>query len=90
MDNRGRRTLLIIDDEKTFCSAVRDYLESDQLEVLSAHTSAEGAAVFSERKIDIVLLDQKLPDGEGHALARGILDKNEQTKIIFITAFPSF
>ena len=85
-----RRTLLIIDDEKGFCEAVRDYLGSERLEVLSAHTSSEGSRLCAERKIDIVLLDQKLPDGEGHALAPGILDKNEQAKIIFITAFPSF
>ncbi|MGE5172578.1 MAG: sigma-54-dependent transcriptional regulator [Betaproteobacteria bacterium] len=90
MQHRGKKTLLIIDDEKVFCNTVRDYLQSDGLEVLIAHTSAEGLAACSSKKIDIVLLDQKLPDGEGHALAPAILEKNEQTKIIFITAFPSF
>ncbi len=90
MPERRKKTLLIIDDEKVFCNTVRDYLESDRLEVLSAHTSADGLALCSDRKIDVVLLDQKLPDGEGHALAPAILEKNEQAKIIFITAFPSF
>jgi DNA-binding NtrC family response regulator len=90
MAERRKKTLLIIDDEKVFCNTVRDYLESDRLEVLSAHTSADGLALCTGRKIDVVLLDQKLPDGEGHALAPAILEKNEQTKIIFITAFPSF
>jgi DNA-binding NtrC family response regulator len=90
MPERRKKTLLIIDDEKVFCNTVRDYLESDRLEVLSAHTSADGLALCSNRKIDVVLLDQKLPDGEGHALAPAILEKNEQAKIIFITAFPSF
>ena len=85
-----RKTLLIIDDEKVFCSTVREYLESDRLEVLTAHTGADGLAICANRKIDIVLLDQKLPDGEGHSLAPVILEKNEQSKIIFITAFPSF
>jgi two-component system, NtrC family, response regulator AtoC len=85
-----RKTLLIIDDEKVFCSTVRDYLESDRLEVLTAHTGADGLAICAGRKIDIVLLDQKLPDGEGHSLAPAILDKNDQSKIIFITAYPSF
>ncbi len=90
MPSRGKKTLLIIDDEKVFCNTVRDYLENDALEVLIAHTSAEGLSLCSSRKVDIVLLDQKLPDGEGHALAPAILEKNEQAKIIFITAFPSF
>ncbi len=86
----SRKTLLIIDDEKVLCDNVRDYLENDRLEVLAAHTSADGLAVCAERKIDIVLLDQKLPDGEGHALAPAILERNDQSKIIFVTAYPSF
>ncbi len=90
MRHSSRKTLLIIDDEKVFCNTVRDYLENEQLEVLVAHTGAEGLAACSSRKVDVVLLDQKLPDGEGHALAPAILEKNDQTKIIFITAFPSF
>ncbi|HUI46824.1 MAG TPA: sigma-54 dependent transcriptional regulator [Nitrospirota bacterium] len=90
MQLSSRKTLLIIDDEKVFCNTVRDYLENERLEVLAAHTGAEGLAVCSSRKVDVVLLDQKLPDGEGHALAPAILEKNDQTKIIFITAYPSF
>ena len=90
MQRGSKKTLLIIDDEKVFCNTVRDFLESDRLEVLSAHTGAEGLEICSGRKVDVVLLDQKLPDGEGHALAPSILEKNEQAKIIFITAFPSF
>jgi DNA-binding NtrC family response regulator len=90
MQRRGKKTLLVIDDEKVFCDTVRDFLESDQLDVLAAHTGAEGLNVCSSRKVDVVLLDQKLPDGEGHTLAPAILEKNEQAKIIFVTAFPSF
>jgi DNA-binding NtrC family response regulator len=86
----SKRTLLVIDDEKVFCNSVREYLESERLEVLAAHTAAKGLDACSARKIDIVLLDQKLPDAEGHALAPAILERNELTKIIFITAFPSF
>ena len=90
MQRRGKKTLLIIDDEKVFCNTVRDFLESDRLDVLAAHTGAEGLDICSGRKVDVVLLDQKLPDGEGYILAPAILEKNEQAKIIFITAFPSF
>jgi DNA-binding NtrC family response regulator len=85
-----KRTLLIIDDEKTLCEALTDYLQGNGLTVLSANTGAEALEICSKKRIDVVLLDQKLPDGEGHALAPAILERNDQTKIIFITAFPSF
>jgi DNA-binding NtrC family response regulator len=90
MKESSKRTVLVIDDEKPFCDAVRDYLEDGRIEVLTAHTGAEGLKICGQRKFDVVLLDQRLPDGEGHALAKSILEKNEQAKIIFITAFPSF
>jgi DNA-binding NtrC family response regulator len=85
-----KRTLLIIDDEKALCETLKDYLQGGGLSVLSAGTGAEGLAVCSQRRVDVVLLDQKLPDGEGHALAPAILERSDQTKIIFITAYPSF
>jgi DNA-binding NtrC family response regulator len=90
MLKQRRKTLLIIDDEQIFCDALTDCLQSDELAVLTANTGADGLAVCSRMRIDLVLLDQKLPDGEGHALAPAILERNDQTKIIFITAFPSF
>jgi DNA-binding NtrC family response regulator len=90
MKDKSRRTLLVIDDEKPFCDAVQDYFEDDRIEVLTAQSGADGLKICGGRKVDVVLLDQKLPDGEGHALAPRILAMNDQAKIIFITAYPSF
>jgi DNA-binding NtrC family response regulator len=85
-----RRTVLIIDDDKVLCKAVSDHLSGDKIEVLVANTGGEGLDYCSKKKIDVVLLDQKLPDGDGHALCSEILKHNSQLKIIFITAYPSF
>src|SRR3990172_5955800 len=90
MAHSVRKTLLIIDDEKVFCDTVKDFVGSGGVEVLTAHSGSDGMDLCSRRNVDVVLLDQKLPDGEGHLLAPAILEKNDQTKIIFITAFPSF
>ena len=90
MTHTSKRTLLIIDDEKVFSETVKDYLSSETMEVLTAQTGAQGLEICSLRNVDVVLLDQKLPDMEGHRLAGPILERNDQTKIVFITAFPSF
>ena len=84
------KTFLVIDDDKVLCDAVKDYFSSKTIQVLTSHTGAEGVAICSQRKVDVVLLDQKLPDVEGHTLCPSILKQNDQTKIIFITAYPSF
>jgi DNA-binding NtrC family response regulator len=84
------KTLLIIDDDEIFCDTIKSYLSKDALEVLTAHTGKEGINICSKKKVDVVLLDQKLPDGEGHSFCSPILKLNDKTKIIFITAYPSF
>jgi DNA-binding NtrC family response regulator len=84
------RNILIIDDEKGLCDTLSDYLVSEKRNVLTAHTGAEGLSICSQRKVDVVLLDQKLPDMEGVSLCPSILQHHEQTKVIFMTAYPSF
>ena len=85
-----KRQILIIDDNDIFCDSVTDLLADDQTDVLTAHTGRDGLKICSERKIDVVILDQKLPDTQGVNLCPSILKHNEQTKIIFVTAYPSF
>ena len=88
--SRLKRKILVIDDSDTFCASVKDIFDDDNTEVLTAQTGKEGLKLCSETKIDVILLDQKLPDTEGISLCPAILRQNEQTKIIFVTAYPSF
>ena len=89
-DGKMKKTLLVIDDDRVFGEAVRDYLSGDTLDVILAHKAADGLTLCSLKKVDVVVLDQQLPDAEGHTLCPDILKYNDQTKIIFATAFPSF
>ena len=89
-DSTPKKNLLVIDDDAFFCDAVKEAFRSTVLEVYTAYTAAQGLQVCRNRNIDIVLLDEKLPDGHGHQLCPDIIDLNEQCKILFITAHPSF
>ncbi|MBK9969020.1 MAG: sigma-54-dependent Fis family transcriptional regulator [Holophagales bacterium] len=84
------RTLLIVDDDTLFGEALRSELSSDELDVVLASTCAEAVRSCHECPPDIVLLDQRLPDGSGAALCPTILAANERAKIVFATALPSF
>ena len=76
------KTLLVIDDDKTFCESVRLYFEEMGHTVLYAHSRDEGLKICSQIKVDTVLLDQKLPDAKGVDLCSPILSYYDQTKII--------
>ena len=85
-----KRKILIIDDNDIFCESVSDLLSDGNTDVLTANTGKDGLRICSETKIDVVILDQKLPDAEGISLCPSILKQNGETKIIFVTAYPSF
>ncbi len=88
--HRIKRNILIVDDDRNFCMSVEEYVTSDYAEVSVAHTAKECLDICSKKQVDLLLLDQQLPDAEGHTLCPAILNFNNQTKIIFTTAFPSF
>ena len=77
--SKSKHTLLIIDDDKIFCETTKDAFQSEKFKVFSAHKATDGLSVCSKNKIDVVLLDQKLPDGEGHSLCPSILKYNNDT-----------
>jgi len=85
-----KRKILIIDDNDTFCESVKDLLIDHGTDVFTANTGKDGLQICMENKIDVVILDQKLPDTQGVTLCPSILKQNEQAKIIFVTAYPSF
>jgi DNA-binding response OmpR family regulator len=65
----GRRLLLVEDEEsisEPFCRA----LAREGFEPVVASTLAEARACLKEREPDLVLLDLRLPDGDGRELAR--------------------
>lgn len=89
-DLTTRKNLLVIDDDTFFCETVKEAFRSTVLEVYTAYTAGEGLRICRNQNIDIVLLDEKLPDGHGHLICPDIIELNEQCKILFITAHPSF
>ena len=85
-----KRRLLIIDDDKFLCDLVAQYFQGETVEVLAANRGSDGIQTASKTPVDVVLLDQKLPDTQGVDICPALLKHNDQTKIIFITAYPSF
>ncbi|CAN5322869.1 sigma-54 dependent transcriptional regulator [soil metagenome] len=78
--------LLIVDDEPSVRYSFRRLFASEDREVVSAGTVAEGLALWRERRPDVVVLDLQLPDGSGLAVFDEVRANTKKTPVIFITA----
>lgn len=69
-DDRGVRSVLVVDDHAEFRTSVRALLEADGFTVVGeAATGAEAIRAADDLAPDIVLLDIRLPDLDGISVA---------------------
>ncbi len=82
------RRVLVVDDEKLIRWSLSERLRADGHEVVEAATVAE-ALGHIDHGVDLVLLDYKLPDGDGLTVLRRVRDVDPDMLVIMLTATKS-
>ncbi len=79
--------ILIIDDEAGLRNGLAKRLRIEGYEVYEASDSIETRALMKQHKINIVLLDLRLADEDGHTLLHEIKHTEPESSIIIITGY---
>ena len=68
--------VLLVEDNKNISKALTYSLEKNKYEVLNAETITKAQDLLNQDKIDLIILDITLPDGNGFDLYKYILKKS--------------
>jgi two-component system, NtrC family, response regulator len=77
--------LLIIDDDPMFCSMLAQAVAEVGHESILAHTLSVGIRLAGSEAVDAILLDVRLPDGNGLELIASLRDVASKPEVIIIT-----
>jgi two-component system, cell cycle response regulator DivK len=82
--------VLIVDDSARNRKLARDVLSLAGFRTLEAGTAAEGITLATERLPDLILLDLRLPDGDGIDVARTLraATRTSRIPVVALTALP--
>jgi DNA-binding NtrC family response regulator len=82
-----RGKILVVDDEKFIIKSLKQHLEKEGCEVLTAESGEEGLEVFRTDAPDIVLLDLNMPGMGGIETLKSIRKINSDAIVTIITAY---
>lgn len=77
--------VLVVDDDHDLCANLWDLLRERGYRVCLAHDEREAADRLKDTTFKTVLIDMKLPDGDGSTVFRLVRQANPQARTIVIT-----
>ena len=90
IEERTPATILLAEDEDEVRSLLRDVLEMQGHTVLEANGPVQGVEVAAAYPgtIDLLLTDVVMPGGTGRDLAREIVARRPETKVLYMSGYP--
>lgn len=80
-------TVLLIDDDTTFCLMLKGWLQKKGFAVQEAFTSRDAFRKLKEGAFDLILTDVRLPDEDGLSLLTRIREHDDTIPVILMTGY---
>lgn len=80
--------VLCVDDDKDFCDSLFEIFEHKGINASFSHDVEAAKKAIQSNAFDVVIIDLKLPDGDGSETLRTVNKQRPATKTILITGYP--
>lgn len=84
------KKVLIVDDEEGIRLLYKEELEDEGLETTCVASGEEALKVLESDRIDLVLLDIKMPGMDGVEVLRKVKEKWKDMPVVLCTAYPHY
>ena len=89
-NSRGEARLLVVDDEPRLCHSLKELLELHGYQCEAAIGGAEAIQELQNTTYDIILLDLKMPEVDGHEVMRFVKKYCPQSDVIIVSGETNF
>ncbi len=78
--------IIVIEDDRAILRGLKDNLEYESYEVLTATDGEQGYRLIREHHPDLIVLDLMIPSMDGYELCRKIRSEGMTVPILMLTA----
>jgi CheY-like chemotaxis protein len=82
----GQPLVLVVDDDRDLCANLWDLLRERGFRVGLAHDARHASEQLQESRFKVVLIDMRIPEGDGSAVFQMVRKANPRARTILITA----
>lgn len=79
--------IVVVDDDLSLCHFLKKSLTQKGHHILECHAGREALMVIDEEEVDLVLLDNKMPDLMGLEILKELKRRHPKLPVIIMTAF---
>jgi len=79
-------TILIVEDSKVINNALASRLTKEGYHCLQSYTLNEARELIGTNRVDLVILDLHLPDGEGEEFVEQLKERKSSAKVVVLTS----
>jgi DNA-binding response OmpR family regulator len=80
--------VLVVDDDEALCESLWDVFRDRKLRVAIAHSEGQALKSLDEQRYHVVLVDLKLPGGDGRNLLKLLREGHPDIRTVMITGHP--